>query len=249
MEVNLHYDWDQQPATKPCIWWNNQQALRTRVLDALSIIIPCGEQTLITVLQAWLQAQTHHTCPPSLQSEVTHFIADETKHQRAHQLYNQNLAQHAPVVWHLEQKIKASLSTFDHAPLAERVAIAAAIEHITSIFSHEILRDKNPWLAVGTSKQRRMWVWHAREEIAHCHVTTQVLQTTPLKRFQYRLTLVACIVYIAIDMLICVKTLCASDIKNGRTNGWSLGFQCLGLGLKSLPSIVRMGWALFKKMP
>jgi uncharacterized protein len=224
----------------PELWWNGGDALRSRLFDAISLLLPSGEAFVTTALSDWLQAN-QDDASGLLEQEVQRFVREEQSHARAHQLYNEKLSAHAPSR-ELEQRIKLLMQSMHHWRLPTRLAMASAFEHLTALLSKESLRTGNAWLSPGHSRQTRLWRWHCREELDHYHVARQVMAQAGVGHTQRNLALLAALLFLATDLLALLWALLRADHRAGRVSLRQLGVQCALFSARALPSMVRMAW-------
>jgi len=221
-------------------YWNGD-ALRTRLFDGLSLLLPAGEAFVIRAVQDWLDAQP--AADPQLRAEAARFVREEQSHQRAHRQYNAALAQSAPVVPQLERRIADAVRALDGLGPTMRLALAEAFEQLTALLSAEVLRG-DAWMSGGPSREARMWRWHCAEEIGHCHVTTDLLRSARLVPGQRALALVLASAYLAGDAARLTWALCRHDLRTGRLRPGPLALQaCRFLGRVG-PGLIRiaLGW-------
>jgi predicted metal-dependent hydrolase len=233
------------PGWRQALWWNDGHALRTRLLDALSLMLPSAEQFLIDTTTAWLasgaaSAPGHHP--------VARFMAEERAHQRAHRRYNQRLHEAGLPARSLEQRVEAAVAGLAKLPLTERLAIASALEHLTAVFAREILRDENPWLTAAPTPESRLWRWHGEEELAHSDVVFDLLPGARVARRHKALAVLMAAAYLAHDTLALTRALCAHDVRSGHISRTRLACQAAGLALQATPSLLRMGAGMARVM-
>jgi predicted metal-dependent hydrolase len=158
------------PASAP--YWNDTPA-KTHFFEALSALMPAGEAFIVEAVEA--AAATLAKDDP-LREDARRLVEDEQSHQRAHRLYNSRLAEQGYPVAELERRAAANLAWFDgRLGVHQRLCLAAAFEHLACIVAKAALREGSGWLSAGNSAQARMWRWHCDEEIAHSHVTLDLM--------------------------------------------------------------------------
>lgn len=228
------------------LWWNDGNAWRTRIFDAISLMLPSGEQFVIDAIDGWLKASRLGASPPAsppleLQQEAQRLVDEEWVHQRAHRRYNERLATHAPAQ-RLERRIANAMAPMAQWDLPTRIAFAAAFEQLTTLLSAEVLRERSVWLGQGQAPQLQLWRWHCREELAHGHVAHDVLTAMKLSRSRRALTFVASAAYIGWDLAVSLAVMCSADVRAGRVSGWRLAAQVAGFAVCVVPSVARMAW-------
>jgi uncharacterized protein len=143
------------------VHWNGGDAVRTRFFDALSILLPEGEQF---VIRAAHDAAALRGTPAD---EVQALINDEHAHQRAHRQDQRRLLQQHGPASRLLHSVEATMAPLNDLPVASRLALAAAFEYLTVLLARRVLHGRSRWLAEAPSPQARLWRWHCAEEIAH----------------------------------------------------------------------------------
>lgn len=153
--------------------WCAGDAFQTAWFNALSMSFPIGEQFFIDSLRAGVAM-----LPPDereeLKSEIQGFVAQEATHRQIHKRFNDHLlASGMRNGW--EARIVRRLGYIKKLSPKHHVAITAAYEHFTAVMSAWIL--KHPERLEGTEERyKRMWLWHASEEIEHKDVAFDLFQ-------------------------------------------------------------------------
>jgi len=221
-------------------YWNGD-AVRTRLFDGLSLLLPAGEEFVIRAVQAWLD--THPAADPHLRAEAARFVREEVSHQRAHRAYNASLAESAPVAPQLEQRIAGAVKALDEAldkrNPAMRWVLAEAFEQLTALLSAEVLRG-DAWVTSEPGREARMWRWHCAEEIGHRHVTTDLLRGARLVPGQRAFALVLATVYLAGDATALTWALCKHDLRTGRLRPGPLALQAGRFLWRAGPGLFRI---------
>ncbi|MFM2449648.1 MAG: hypothetical protein RIS44_2098 [Pseudomonadota bacterium] len=224
------------------LWWNGGNALRSRILDAISLILPSGETFVIaSVSEGLLATNKCRSTPDELQQEVQRFVREEHSHTRAHRLYNDRLAAHTPSR-QLEQHIERMVLEMADWRLPTRLAMASALEQLTAVLAKETLRTGSVWLSPGETPQTRLWRWHCQEELDHRHVARDVMLAAGVGHTQRIVTLLMAIVFLIKDITAMLWGLLRADLAAGRVSAWQLLAQCAKFGVCALPSMVRMAW-------
>ena len=223
----------------PAPW--NLTIPRSRLFDALSLLLPAGETFVITTLEQWrTTAGTSITAP--MHAEVDRLISEERAHQRAHERYNQALIAATPAAAATALRVSRAADPLAGLSLTMKLALAVAFEHLTTVLSREIL--ERPYLLPDNgSTHSRMWRWHAQEELAHSHVAMEAAALYGVGHARHALALCLATGYLSYDVLCCWYALCRCDIAAG-ANRWSLladTFSFLGRGLPSLGRMA-LGW-------
>ena len=154
-------------------YWN-KTPFRSYLFNALSLLLPCGEQFVIRAMQ---DAAARLPEDAALRGAVAAFVREEQAHQRAHRHYNLQLARQGYDAQALEERIARAVQALDaRLDWRERLALAAALEYLTALVSRQALRGG--WLVNDTSRESRLWHWHCEEELAHHGVALRLLHET-----------------------------------------------------------------------
>lgn len=228
-----------QPLDTP--WWNNGNAFRSRLLDAFSVFFPDGEKFFCKAMQDWLASvNAQPRVSSDLKQEVQRFIREEASHSRAHGLYNTRMAEHSSVIQTLERRMAAVMAEMGQLDLSKRIAFIAAFEQLTGLLSREVLRKGSAWLSTGDTPQRRLWIWHSQEELAHGAVAVEVLRVSGFGRASYTLVFAASVFFLVSDFLTCCTRLCWDDVRSGRVSGARLTAQAAAFMVEAIPSLARI---------
>jgi predicted metal-dependent hydrolase len=224
--------------------WNGDH-LRTRLLDAISLLLPAGEEFVIGAVDDWLRCEARSTgADPALRDEAQRFIDEERAHQRAHRLYNQRLAQQGLPAAELEQRIRAAVADLGSLGLPTRLALAAAFEHLTALLSQEMLAG-GPWLcAAADSRSARLWRWHCAEEIGHRHVVADLVAASRVGYMRRAGCLLLATAWLGLDVARLLASLLRQDLRSGALRRGALAAQAGRFSVAALPGVLRMavGW-------
>jgi predicted metal-dependent hydrolase len=159
--------------------WFGGDKVKTALMDCFSIALPSGERFFIRSLKHYLP----HIADERLRADVQDLCLQEAYHTREHENYNAAMAALGYPVAEMERRPKAPLDAIGK-PVA-RLAATCAIEHITATFSALVL--KHPAILDGAPEAyRRLWTWHALEELEHKAVALDVFNavTGKMSRWQ-----------------------------------------------------------------
>jgi predicted metal-dependent hydrolase len=231
----------------PALW--NGDPLRTRLLDALSLLLPAGEAFVIRAVTDWLDTQHHATEPASdtLRAQAQHFIDEERTHQRAHGLYNQRLAQQGLPALALAERMCQAAAQLNPLSLSTRLALGAAFEHLTVLLSHEVLKGQ-PWLSPDSDgPQAHLWRWHCAEEIGHRYVMLDLAAHHGVGTLRRVACLLLASLYLGGDVLGLLVTLLRHDLRHGHVRRGALALQTVRFTWAALPGLLRMagGWLAY----
>lgn len=148
--------------------WFAGDIAKTSMIDAMSIFLPEGERFFIRSLKHY----SGKLKDKALSKEINGYAVQEAFHTREHEDYNRAIASLGYDVAEMERPIGQALGLLKN-PLY-RLAATCAIEHLTASFSSALLR--RPHLMDGAHPAyRRLWMWHALEELEHKAVALDVL--------------------------------------------------------------------------
>lgn len=153
----------------PIRHWYDGDIIKTVMADGLSIFLPEGERYFIRSLK--------HYGPQlkdkELGAEINGYAVQEAFHTREHEDYNKALEALGYDVEEMEKPVKSALN-LAKSPL-HRLAVTCAIEHLTATLSSVTLRRPD-LLESAAAPYRRLWMWHALEELEHKAVALDVLK-------------------------------------------------------------------------
>ena len=148
--------------------WFGGDIAKTAMIDAMSIFLPEGERFFIRSLKHYSGKLKNK----ALSKEINGYAVQEAYHTREHEDYNRAMASLGYDVAAMEKPVGQALGMLRQ-PLY-RLAATCAIEHLTASFSSALLR--RPYLLDGAHPSyRRLWMWHALEELEHKAVALDVL--------------------------------------------------------------------------
>jgi len=148
--------------------WLEDDLIKTVLIDGLSIFLPEGERFFIRSLKHYgpkLQDR-------ELAAEISGYSVQEAYHTREHEDYNRALIKLGYDVEKMEKPIRQGFEIVKN-PL-HRLSITCAIEHMTATLSTLTLRHPE-LLEKAAPAYRRLWMWHALEELEHKAVALDVL--------------------------------------------------------------------------
>lgn len=149
--------------------WLEDDIIKTILIDGLSIFLPEGERFFIKSLKHYgpkLQDK-------ELAAEISGYSVQEAYHTREHEEYNRAMMKLGYDVETMEAPIRQGFEIVKN-PL-HRLSITCAIEHMTATLSSLTLRHPE-LLEKAAPAYRRLWMWHALEELEHKAVALDVLK-------------------------------------------------------------------------
>jgi len=228
---------DQTQAGQAIAW--NGDLVRSRFLDAISLLLPAAETFLLGTIGEWLHLAAGQLTP-SQRADVDRFLAEEEAHQRVHHRYNHDLLALRPALAEVARRAERLADGVKTLPLQERVALAAAFEQLTALLSKELLAHEH-LLGRCSSPQARIWRWHAREELSHRHVALIAAAQSRVGYAARCTAYLAASAYLLSDVLSLWWAACRCDARAGVPRMALLG-QAACFALRSLPSMARMAW-------
>ena len=167
-------------------YWFGDDLFKTVMIDCFSIFLPEGERFFIRSLKHF----SSQLADRDLAAEINGYAIQEAFHTREHESYNRAMAALGYDVAKMEEPVGAILAKITDPVLC--VALTCAIEHLTASFSTVMLRDL-AMLEHAAPAYRRLWIWHALEELEHKAVAFDVLKAATLhlsawKRYMLRVT-------------------------------------------------------------
>jgi len=139
-------------------------AFGTAFFNALSMSFPAGEQFFIDSLRKGM-ATLPEAQREAFALEVQGFIGQEATHRRIHQRFNEHLVKQGLVnSW--EPRINSRRPQVEALDVRNWVAVTAATEHLTAIFSEHLLAHPE-LLQQAEPRLRDLWMWHCSEETEH----------------------------------------------------------------------------------
>jgi predicted metal-dependent hydrolase len=162
-------------------WWVRNDPIATAFFNALSGTFPQGERFFIESVKHY-----RDRVPAELKEQIAVFTAQESKHTREHVVFNRLIADAGYDVALIDQRTK---ERFDMgrklARPIDHLAVTAALEHFTAIMAHDALVTDDH-LEGASEEIKRLWRWHAMEEIEHKAVAYDTLMAMTAKIHPFR---------------------------------------------------------------
>ena len=169
-------------------WWLGGDPVATAFYNALSATFPLGERFFIDSVK-----QFRDRGSAQLQAQIAAFIRQEALHTREHVVFNDHMAAHGYDLAAMEARTRERLEIARARHPVAMLGSTVAMEHFTAILANAILSDPRH-LAGASEEVRRMWTWHAMEEIEHKSVAYDTFLAataalSPLRRWWIRVQL------------------------------------------------------------
>lgn len=153
-------------------WFGGDEML-SMVVDAFAVALPEGERFFIRSLKHFAQ----DIPDAEIQAGIRGYAQQEAFHTREHEAYNAALRKVGYDVDRMEDRARRLLANPRFGPVL-RLFSTCAIEQATYALSRFILK-RPALMARAAPAYRRLWQWHALEEIEHSSVALQVLRRAP----------------------------------------------------------------------
>ena len=142
-------------------WWLGGDPVGTAFFNAFSATFPLGERFFIDSVRHY-----RDRADGELKAQIAAFITQEAIHTREHVAFNRQVTEHGYDVAKMEQRTRERIDFIQQRHPVAQLATTVALEHFTAILAHALLAD--PRLLAGAPEEaRRLWSWHAIEEIEH----------------------------------------------------------------------------------
>ncbi|RDV05948.1 metal-dependent hydrolase [Sphingorhabdus pulchriflava] len=157
-----------KPAQQAARHWVRGDMFATAFLNALSVVFPRGEAFMIEALRPWKDR-----ADGQLAQDIATFITQEAAHSREHVGFNKAIIDAGYDIEALDRAIKQFVSFFSGCGEVTKLGATMCIEHLTAIVAAEILKNREH--LEGTDLElRKLWLWHAVEEVEHKAVAFDV---------------------------------------------------------------------------
>lgn len=142
-------------------WWLGGDPIATAFFNTLSASFPQGERFFMDSVRPYRDA-----AEPKLAGQIAAFTAQEAVHSREHLVFNNSVAAQGYDFGPIDLYLKKRFDFGRRLPRLNRLCATIALEHFTAILAHALL-SSDADLAGAPPELKRMWHWHAIEEIEH----------------------------------------------------------------------------------
>lgn len=142
-------------------YWLRDDPVATAFFNALSASFPQGERFFMDAVRPY-----RDIADPKLREQIAAFIAQEAVHSREHLVFNGSVAGHGYDFSAIDSYLKSRFDFGRKLPRLNQLCATIALEHFTAILAHALLSEGDD-LASAPPELKRMWHWHAIEEIEH----------------------------------------------------------------------------------
>ena len=220
--------------------WFDNHPFKTAWFNAMSITFPLGEKFFIDSVRHF----AGEIEDPKLSAEIRQFCGQEGFHRREHDRYNRALcaARGYDFDW-LEGRLEKNIARAERmlSPL-ERLAVTAALEHITAIMAEAALGPDAPMNGVVDPAMQALWNWHAAEEMEHKSVAFDVYRAVEGSERMRKTTLRRTTWFLLVDIMGGVIHMLKRDGHLWNFRIWREGWQFLF----AEGGILRQIWPAYK---
>ncbi|MDJ0393554.1 metal-dependent hydrolase [Rhodococcus sp. G-MC3] len=182
---NVAFDWSSLP-----LHYVDDDALATHLFNVMHLLLPEGEEWFVRTFKEALPL-IHDD---QLREDVIGFIGQEAMHATAHTQVLDSLTAHgidvAPYVEQMQFLFGRALgnrSSHGRNSLVERVALIAAVEHLTAFLGDWVLNARELDAVKVDPTMLDLLRWHGAEEVEHRSVAFEVMQyfdVRPIRRLR-----------------------------------------------------------------
>jgi predicted metal-dependent hydrolase len=205
--------------------WFDDHPFKTAWFNAMSITFPLGEKFFIDSVRYYAD----EIYDPKLQEEISGFCGQEGFHRREHERYNNALCQARGYdLDYLEGRIEKNIKlTYKWMNPLQRLASTAALEHLTAIMAESALSPGAPMIEGADPLMRKLWDWHAAEEMEHKAVAFDVYRAVGGSERMRKQALREATVFLIWDVILGVIHMLRHDRKMWSWKLWSEGWKFL----------------------
>lgn len=145
----------------PPRWWHGGDPGRTAFFNALSSTFPVGEKFFMTAVRHY-----RGDTPEALRRQIDDFLYQESMHSREHVVFNRQAEDAGYDIAPLEDRARRTIGWVKRRSPLQQLAATCALEHFTATLAHDALADPRH-LDGASVEAKRLWQWHAMEEIEH----------------------------------------------------------------------------------
>ncbi len=142
-------------------WWHSGDARVTSFFNALSATFPLGERFFVDAVRRY-----RDEAPEPLRAQISDFMFQEATHSREHVAFNQQAESSGYDMAKLESRTRFLIGWARTRKPIIQLATTCALEHFTATLANAALADPT-FLDGAAPEARRLWRWHAVEEIEH----------------------------------------------------------------------------------
>lgn len=163
----------------------------TAYYNAFSASFPQAERYFIDAVRYYRNRAGAH-----LQAQITGFMAQESMHSREHVAFNRDAVCSGYDLSRIDALLTRRFERARTLSPMRQVASTAALEHFTTILAREAIGNPRH-LETAPPEIRRLWCWHAAEEIEHKSVAFDTFMLAAQTLSRSRRWLFRCSVMVA----------------------------------------------------
>lgn len=153
-------------------YWYADNPVISHLANGVNLLFPAGERFFIRSVKRF----AHQVEDPQLQEDIRAFYGQEGAHTREHERFIAVIREQGYDVDEFLAEFDAVLRRVESTmPEVVSLATTAATEHFTALLAvsawhrRRMMRKADPEL-------RRLFLWHAAEEVEHAHVAFEVFE-------------------------------------------------------------------------
>jgi hypothetical protein len=172
----------------------------TAYYDAFSASFPQAERYFIETVRFYRDRASGE-----LQKQIAGFIAQESMHSREHVAFNRDAICGGYDLSRIDALLTARFEWARSLSRVRQIASTAALEHFTTVLACEAIG--NPChLETAPTEIRRLWCWHASEEIEHKSVAFDTFMLaaqalSPAARWRLRCSVMVASTWYLLDFM------------------------------------------------
>lgn len=149
-------------------YWYGFNPSMTHFMSALSVLFPDGERFFMKSMNAYREQLS-----PELKQELNEFCIQEANHGRIHTAMNEKLNTHS-ILRELEWETKFTIDKYTKfMTRKQKLAVTVCLEHMTAVMGKHLLK-RTDMQAEMKSDLKKVWLYHATEEVEHAHVSFDI---------------------------------------------------------------------------
>lgn len=148
-------------------WFDYNPAL-THFMSSLSVLFPDGERFFMKTMNAYRKELSNE-----LLKELNEFCIQEANHGRVHTMLNEKLNT-TPILKELENNTKDILERYTKfLNKKQKLTVTVCLEHLTAIMGKQLI-ERTDLTKLMHSDIKKVWIYHAQEEVEHAHVSFEI---------------------------------------------------------------------------
>jgi predicted metal-dependent hydrolase len=182
-------------------WWMGNDPVATAYYNAFSASFPQAERYFVECVRRF-----RDQAPAILQKQIAGFIAQESMHSREHAAFNRDAICRGYDLARIDALLRRRFEWLRTLDPMTQAGVTAALEHFTTILAREAIGNPRH-LEKAPEEIRRLWCWHAAEEIEHKAVAFDTFllaarALSPFARWLVRLRIMAAATFYLFDFML-----------------------------------------------